>query len=84
MFNKFVNSIWLLVVLTTAAHAQLPDFTEMVKNNGDAVVNISTTQKAPDMQSADSDQQPMPQDVPPELEDFFRHFFSRTGSRLCA
>ncbi|QPK64631.1 DegQ family serine endoprotease [Methylomonas sp. LL1] len=79
MFNKFVNSIWLLVVLTTAAHAQLPDFTEMVKNNGDAVVNISTTQKAPDMQSADSDQQPMPQDVPPELEDFFRHFFQGPG-----
>lgn len=78
MFNKFVNSIWLFVVLTTAAYAQLPDFTEMVKNSGDAVVNISTTQKAPDMQM-DPNQQQIPQDVPPELEDFFRHFFQGPG-----
>ena len=78
MFNKFVNSVWLFVVLTTAAYAQLPDFTEMVKNSGDAVVNISTTQKAPDMQM-DPNQQQIPQDVPPELEDFFRHFFQGPG-----
>lgn len=77
MFNKLFNSVWLFVILTTAVYAQLPDFTEMVKNNGDAVVNVSTTQKAPDMQG-DSDQQ-MPQDMPPELEEFFRHFFQGPG-----
>ncbi len=78
MFNKLLNSVWLFVILTTAVYAQLPDFTEMVKNNGDAVVNVSTTQKNPDTQ-VDSDQQQMPQDMPPELEEFFRHFFQGPG-----
>ena len=78
MFNKLLNSVWLFVIFNTVAYAQLPDFTEMVKNNGDAVVNVSTTQKAPDMQ-IDSDQQQMPQDMPPELEEFFRHFFQGPG-----
>lgn len=75
MFKNFVISIWFFLLLTTAAYAQLPDFTEMVKNNGDAVVNISTTQNAPDITQMDPNQQQMPQDVPPELEDFFRRFF---------
>ena len=79
MFKQFVNSLWFFLLLTTAAYAQLPDFTEMVKNNGDAVVNISTTQNAPDLQM-DSEQQ-MPQDVPPELEEFFRRFFQGPGGR---
>ncbi|MBS4051706.1 DegQ family serine endoprotease [Methylomonas rivi] len=78
MFNKFVNSVWLWMLMTSLAFAQLPDFTEMVKNNGDAVVNISTTQKAPELQM-EPDQQQIPQDIPPELEDFFRHFFQGPG-----
>lgn len=78
MLNRFVNSICLFMLLTTAAFAQLPDFTEMVKNNGDAVVNISTTQKVAEPQM-DSDPQQIPQDIPPELEDFFRHFFQGPG-----
>jgi len=77
MFTKLLSSVCLFVIFNTVAYAQLPDFTEMVKNNGDAVVNVSTTQKAPDMQ-IDSDQQ-MPQDMPPELEEFFRHFFQGPG-----
>lgn len=77
MFKQFVNSVWFFLLLTTTAYAQLPDFTEMVKTNGDAVVNISTTQNTPDMQK-DSEQQ-IPQDVPPELEDFFRRFFQGPG-----
>jgi len=77
MFNKVLYRTWFLMLVSYSAYAQLPDFTEMVKNSGDAVVNISTTQKAPDMQM-DLDQQ-MPQDVPPELEDFFRHFFQGPG-----
>lgn len=79
MFNKFVNSVWLWMLMTSLAFAQLPDFTEMVKNNGDAVVNISTTQKAPDMQMEPDQQQQIPQDIPPELEEFFRHFFQGPG-----
>ena len=78
MISKLINVIVLFTVLTAQSYAQLPDFTEMVKENGDAVVNISTTQKAPDMQ-AGSDQQILPQEVPPELEDFFRHFFQGPG-----
>lgn len=83
MFNKFVNSVWLWMLMTSLAFAQLPDFTEMVKNNGDAVVNISTTQKAPELQM-EPDQQQIPQDIPPELEDFFSAFLSRAWPGLCS
>lgn len=78
MIKKLVNSVWLFVILTATSYAQLPDFTEMVKNNGDAVVNISTTQKTAEIQ-LDSDQQQLPQEIPPELEEFFRHFFQGPG-----
>ncbi|PPD35905.1 MAG: serine peptidase [Methylomonas sp.] len=81
MFKQVVNSVWLMMLMTSVAFAQLPDFTEMVKNSGDAVVNVSTTQKAPDASQMDNDQQQMPQDVPPELEEFFKHFFQGPGSR---
>lgn len=83
MFNRVVYAMGLLLLMTPLCHAQLPDFTEMVKTNGDAVVNISTTQKAQaqDAQSLDGDQQ-MPQDVPPEMEEFFRHFFNGPGRGL--
>jgi len=69
------------VGLISLAHSQillagsLPDFTELVEQYGDAVVNISTTQKAepnaglpPGMQMPD-----IPEDSP--LNDLFRHFF---------
>lgn len=81
MFRHVVNSVWLMMLMTSIAFAQLPDFTEMVKNSGDAVVNVSTTQKAPDAGQMDNDQQQMPQDVPPELEEFFKHFFQGPGNR---
>jgi len=77
MLNKIVNSFCLFLLLANPVNAQLPDFTQMVKSNGDAVVNISTTQKAPDMQV--DDPSGMPQDIPPELEDFFRHYFQGPG-----
>lgn len=81
MFRHVVNSVWLMMLMTGIAFAQLPDFTEMVKNSGDAVVNISTTQKAADVGQMDNDPQQMPQDVPPELEEFFKHFFQGPGNR---
>jgi len=82
MLKNLIYGAWAFLLLSsTTVFAQLPDFTEMVKNNGNAVVNISTTQKAPDTQQAGSgnDQQQIPQDVPPEMEEFFRHFFQGPG-----
>lgn len=78
MLNRLFYGLLLFSLAVDSSQAQLPDFTEMVKTNGDAVVNISTTQKAPDPQ-AGIDQQQMPQDMPPEMEEFFRHFFQGPG-----
>lgn len=78
MLKKLVYGSWVFLLFTsTVFGAQLPDFTELVKNNGSAVVNISTTQKAPENQ-AGADQQ-LPQDIPPEMEEFFRHYFQNPG-----
>jgi len=79
MLKKLFYGTWFFLLLTNAVYAQLPDFTEMVKSSGNAVVNISTTQKAPDVQSGPGDQQQLPQDMPPEMEEFFRHFFQGPG-----
>lgn len=78
MFNRVVYAFGWLLLSVSVSYAQLPDFTDMVKNNGNAVVNISTTQKAPDAQALDQEQQ-MPQDVPPEMEELFKHFFQGPG-----
>lgn len=78
MFRKLFFAVCLVVLWPLQCIAQLPDFVSMVKSNGDAVVNISTTQKAPDTQ-AEADQQGMPQDVPPEMEELFKHFFQNPG-----
>ncbi|TPQ28089.1 DegQ family serine endoprotease [Methylomonas koyamae] len=78
MLNKLFYGFLIMLLAINSGYAQLPDFTEMVKTNGDAVVNISTTQKATDSQ-AGADPQQMPQDMPPEMEEFFRHFFQGPG-----
>ncbi len=72
MLKKLSYGTALFLLMLNSAFAQLPDFTELVKNNGAAVVNISTTQKAPD-QSA-SNEQALPPDLPPEMEELFKHF----------
>jgi serine protease Do len=72
MLKKLSYGTALFLLMLNSAFAQLPDFTELVKNNGAAVVNISTTQKAPE-QSASNDQQ-LPPDLPPEMEELFKHF----------
>jgi len=70
---------FLIVLLTQSAIAQLPDFTEMVKTSGVAVVNISTTQKAlPEAENA-PEEQPLPEGIPPELEEFFKRFLNEQG-----
>ncbi|MGR9051157.1 MAG: DegQ family serine endoprotease [Gammaproteobacteria bacterium] len=71
-----------LLIINHTASAQLPDFTVMVKENGKAVVNISTTQKTPDSGAGGSGIQGVPEEVPPELEEFFKHFFQGPGSNI--
>jgi len=57
--------------------AQLPDFTELVKANRAAVVNISTTQKAkPEATEGAQKEVPMPEGMPPEMEELFKHFYN--------
>ena len=69
-------SLFLLSFFNLQAFAQLPDFTEMVKTNGGAVVNISTTQKAPPTGAENGAEMPaFPEgSMPPELEELFRRF----------
>jgi serine protease Do len=63
---------FLLAVSWTSAHADLPDFRDLVKETSPAVVNISTVQHA-QQNSALSGQYGMPDDMP----EIFRHFFGR-------
>ncbi|MDP1772536.1 MAG: DegQ family serine endoprotease [Methylobacter sp.] len=79
MFNKIKWCFFLIVLFNQNAFAQLPDFTEMVKTNGVAVVNISTTQKAsPEAENAPEEQQ-LPEGMPPEMEEFFKRFLNEQG-----
>lgn len=83
MLKKIYGPFLLVVALMQNAFAQLPDFTGMVKENGKAVVNISTTQNAPDSEMAGgSGMQPLPEGIPPELEELFKHFFQGPGGGL--
>ncbi|MBS7661529.1 DegQ family serine endoprotease [Pseudomonas lalucatii] len=65
----------LLLGQAVAAHAQLPDFTELVEEASPAVVNISTRQKMPARAATGGGQLPMPdlEGLPP----IFREFFER-------
>lgn len=79
MRNKirvWIFSLFLLNLFSSLAQAQLPDFVDMVKNNGSAVVNISTTQKiAAGEENGGAEIQQMPEgSMPPELEELFRRF----------
>lgn len=72
----WIFSLFLFSLFSSFAQAQLPDFVEMVKENGGAVVNISTTQKIP--AGMENGGEMMPQfpegAMPPELEELFRRF----------
>jgi len=75
MPKRLSSYLFLLVFFSLDAFAQLPDFTEMVKTNGIAVVNISTTRKAK-AEAAPPVQQQLPEGMPPEMEELFKHFFN--------
>lgn len=71
-----ILSFILLFLVNLPLYAQLPDFTQMVKENGGAVVNISTTQKAPQMPQQLNGQQ-LPENISPQMEELFKHFFEQ-------
>lgn len=72
-------SLFLLSFFHVQAFAQLPDFTDMVKANGGAVVNISTTQKTPAGGGEGGAEIPaFPEGaMPPELEELLRRFYEQ-------
>ena len=77
MLKKLGWCVFLVFLFNQNVLAQLPDFTEMVKVNGVAVVNISTTQKAkPETAEGEQKEIPMPEGMPPEMEELFKHFFN--------
>jgi len=77
MLRKLAWCVVLVFMFNQNGLAQLPDFTEMVKTNGVAVVNISTTQKAkPEAAEGPQKEIPMPEGMPPEMEELFKHFFN--------
>ena len=76
MLKRVIYCVFLMVLSGQGAFAQLPDFTEMVKTNGVAVVNISTTQKAKPMVKGMPKNQQLPEGLPPEMEELFKHFFN--------
>ncbi|MCK5477882.1 MAG: DegQ family serine endoprotease, partial [Methylococcales bacterium] len=80
MLRNIILSFFTLILTTSPVYAQLPDFTQMVKEYGAAVVNISTTQKASDL-SKQFDSQQMPENLPPEMEEFLKHFFKGPRGR---
>jgi len=69
----------LIVLFNQNAVAQLPNFTELVKTNGAAVVNISSTQKAPPEAENAPEQPQLPEGMPPEMEEFFKRFLEEQG-----
>jgi serine protease Do len=76
MLKRVICCVFLMLLASQCIFAQLPDFTDMVKTNGVAVVNISTTQKAkPAIKGMPKNQQ-MPEGLPPEMEELFKHFFN--------
>ncbi len=75
MLRNIFWSVFILIAFFQTAQAGLPDFTELVEENGDAVVNISITQKTPDYKPQPGRQQ-MPEGVPPQMEELFKHFFN--------
>lgn len=79
MFKNVIWCFFLIVLFNQNVLAQLPDFTEMVKTNGVAVVNVSTTQKAPPEAENAPGQPQLPEGMPPEMEEFFKRFLEDQG-----
>ncbi len=77
---KTISLLILLSAFSTGTYAQkLPDFTDLVKQVGPAVVSVESTRTAE--AAGDSPSRNMPEDVPPEMREFFRRFFGEPGQR---
>lgn len=77
---RSISLIILLVAFHAGAHAQkLPDFTDLVKQVGPAVVSVEATRTAE--AQGDSPRGAVPEDVPPEMREFFRRFFGDPDQR---
>lgn len=75
MLKKIYYPLFLGLLLSNQlVLAQLPDFTGLVKKSGAAVVNISRVQKEKEPAKRGGIPQ-IPEGAPPELNEFFRHFF---------
>ena len=61
---KTVLFLLSLMMMQDAAAADLPDFTQLVKQHAAAVVNVSTTQKVPESTTTQDEQHQMPQGAP--------------------
>ncbi|MFT3792470.1 MAG: Do family serine endopeptidase [Rudaea sp.] len=72
-----------LFALAAAAHADLPDFTQLVEKNGPSVVNVMAMKgdgnAAQSDDADDQDDDGGPQNVPPGMQDFLRRFFGPNG-----
>lgn len=75
MLKNYVWSFLVLIAVSVPSYAGLPDFTDMVKENGAAVVNISTSYKGAPVSGGKTRRQPLPDNMPPEMEELFKHFF---------
>lgn len=83
MFNSMRVLICLAVGIfyIMPAVAELPDFTELVEDYGDAVVNISTVKKAETRDDKTfSEEVPIPEGTP--FDEFFRRFFGDRGKGI--
>ncbi|MGR9105718.1 MAG: DegQ family serine endoprotease [Gammaproteobacteria bacterium] len=80
MVDRSQLTAWYLALLWFAsfsAHAQLPDFTDLVKKNSAAVVNISTTQKESESELRLPEGLQIPDGTP--FDEFLRRFFGDRG-----
>lgn len=72
LFTVFIA--WLFMATSLHARSGLPEFTELVADNGAAVVNISTTKN---LKKTDMPQLPEGMEIPEGVpfNDLFKHFF---------
>lgn len=78
-WNIFGAFVALMMFAANIQARELPDFTELVADNSDAVVNISTISKGDDNQTSMlPPSMDMPEGTP--FDDLFKHFFNQPGS----
>lgn len=79
-FGYSIMFAWLMIFSNVHA-ANLPDFTELVADNGPAVVNISTVNKKPSRMAANNmpPNMQMPEGTP--FDDLLKHFFNNPNQQ---